>query len=158
MKPCLEIILGMICDRHSSDIRSSAALAVKPLLDAYIYNYNHLHTISRDEACAAIAAIVERLLYAVHGETNKESKSCGMEALRDSLLTLYETGVEDVVGNRSGFIYDVSTVKVDNALLVESIIKECLLQVSESYNRLLLLEASNANNEGLDKDEGAIVV
>ena len=70
------------------------------------------------------------------------------------LLCVYETGTEDVLGNRTGFIYDITLAKVNNAQMIESIIKECLLQVSDSYNRLVAQEASNSGNEGLDKDEG----
>ena len=146
---CKELILNMILDKHSSDIRSSASLAVKPLMEAYIHNMKCIGSIPAAEVIETWKEVCTGLLTAINGEINVECKSCAVEALRDHLCVLYDTGIEDVYGFKSNYL-----LSLQHTVFVEPIVHVCIQTVTEAYQQLLNVESSNVNNEGLDRDAG----
>ena len=146
---CKEILLTMIVDKHSSDIRASASLAVKPLMEAFIHNWKCLGTFNAADVVQVWKEVCNGLLTAINGEINVECKSCAVEALRDHLCVLYDTGIEDIYGSKSNFL-----LSVQETGFVEGMIHVCINSVSESYKQMLTVEAANMSNEGLDKDAG----
>ena len=174
LEPCTKIILDFICDRHSSEIRSASSLAVKPLLEGYAHAANKLQTVTTTELQSVFDLAISRLLVAIHGENNPESRACAVEALRDSLACVYESGTQGAFGYRSGLCCHMSNptptaantpsnssnIAVTSVSVCESILQECLHQCQESIQRIQAKETAMTGSDKADvydRDEGNVM-
>lgn len=174
LDPCLQIILEYVCDKHSSEIRSAAALAVKPLLEGYIHASQKLNAVAAVQLQGVFDQCISRLLLAIHGENNAESRACHIEALRDSLACVYESGTQNTFGHRTGLCCHMSNLtptgissSANNTSdktasggvsVCESILQECLQQCQESIRRIqaheTVMSDSSKKSDVYDRDEG----
>ena len=162
LEPCLKVILEFVCDRHSSEIRSAASLAVKPLLEGYIHAAVKLRTVSPADLQGVCITVISNLVGAIHGEMNADSRACAVEALRDSLSCIYDTGAQNEFGYRSGFCANLSSctpgaTSATPPSVCESVMQECLHQCSEAIARIQTKDAAigSANKTDVfDASEG----
>ena len=151
--PSLQILLAMATDKHSSDVRSSATLAIGKMFDAlthavqlgYIQN-NPAQNISLE---AVLNSCLTKLLEAVREEADSVSRACAAEALRDVLQACYLSGTEAEDGTRSGFAICPSIPAS------EKLVQELLTRCAESLLRRHSKADAIQKNDGYDEEDRA---
>merc|ERR1712000_694093 len=93
----------MVTDRHSSDVRSSASLALSKLFEAALDSCTR-GCLTRDTMQNIMNSCVSTLLGAIKGEVNSVARSCAVESLRDILQACFESGEEMPDGSRFQFV------------------------------------------------------
>lgn len=151
--PSLQILLTMVTDKHSADIRSSATLAVAKMFDAFVHaaqlgfiQNNPAQNISFD---AVLSSCLSRLLESVRDEIDPTANACAAEALRDVLQACYLSGTEAEDGTRSNFLVqpDITTS--------ENLVKEVLTRCAESLLRRHSKYDAIQKNDGYDDEDRA---
>lgn len=151
--PALQILLTMVTDKHSSDIRSSATLAMAKMFDAFVHaiqlgfiQNNPAQNISLD---AVLSGCLSKLLEAVREEADPTARACAAEALRDVLQACYLSGTEAEDGSRSNFLVkpDITTS--------EKLVKEVLTRCAESLLRRHNKNDAIQKNDGYDDEDRA---
>jgi hypothetical protein len=93
---CLDSLLNMVTDKHSADIRSSAALAIVPIFEGFIHGHELGFLNESPDPYGILneilTKIVFKLLENLRGEINTLCRACSAESLRDVLLASYNTG------------------------------------------------------------------
>ena len=147
---CLEAIFPLLFDKHSSDIRSSASLALAKLFDAYVHALSIGKQVSYGRYISlkgVLQSCLERLLECLRGENNHSSRACAAEALRDILQSCYSSGTENLDGTRTDFI-----CSPDSELSMRAS-RELLDRCKESMSRHQQIEAAVRQNEGLESED-----
>lgn len=151
--PSLQILLTMITDKHSSDIRSSATLAMAKMFDAFVHAIR-LGFIQNNPAqnislSAVLSSCLSKLLEAVRDETDPTARACAAEALRDVLQACFQSGTEAEDGTRSNFLLqpDITTS--------EKLVKEVLTRCAESLLRRHSRNDAIQKNDGYDDEDRA---
>jgi hypothetical protein len=128
--PCLETLLKMITDKHSSDLRASASLAISKMfiacLDAIKKNFI---TVKNDELEFVLNTCLLKLLECINGDINATSRSCAVDSLRDILQSCYTSGDETCDG------LFVNFVTKPNLSICEKLVMELLSQCQQSLER-----------------------
>ncbi|CAM9098384.1 unnamed protein product, partial [Ectocarpus fasciculatus] len=144
---CFDAICGIVTDKHSSEARAAASLALAKLFDAALDAVTLGHA-PQAFGVSAMESCVDKMLAAVQGEINPESRSCAATALRDILQSAYEAGgEEDAAG-----VLPASYCKPDIAscaTIAGDILKRC----KESVVRRADKEEAIRRNEGLDDED-----
>ena len=97
----------MVTDKHNSDIRSSAVLALAKVFEAVVdaVKKGFLPPAAANEP---LVSCVGKILESLKNEVNSISRGCAADALRDILLAAYESGEEcPVAATRQGFVCNV---------------------------------------------------
>jgi hypothetical protein len=144
---CFDAISGIVTDKHSSEARAAASLSLAMLFEAA------LDAVKQGAApasfgVAAMESCVEKMLAAVQGEINPESRSCAATALRDILQSAYEAGGEEDAAGVIPPSYckpDISSC----ATIAGDLLKRC----QESVVRRAEKEEAIRRNEGLDEED-----
>jgi hypothetical protein len=151
--PSLQILLTMATDKHSSDVRSSATLAMGKMFDAFVHaiqlgfiQNNPSQNISLD---AVLTGCLSKLLEAVREEADSTARACAAEALRDVLRACYQSGVEAEDGSRSNFAL------LPSVPTSEKLVKEVLTRCAESLLRRHSKADAIAKNDGYDEEDRA---
>lgn len=148
--PTIESLYALTVEKHSTDIRYSAALSLSKLFSAL------LEVIRSGRLSAATVNVSEifhkSLLYlmeALKNEPDHAARFAQAEAIRDLLDAVYLSGVEEVDGNRKhGYVIptfpDTLTKQIVSFLLMEC--AECLIRRNK-------VQESIAGNEALDQED-----
>lgn len=144
--PCLEVTVNMITDKHSADVRSSAALALAKLFEAA------LHGAANNMVAPALlpdimSMSLSKLLENLKGEINATARACAAECLNDVLLACYNSGEERADGSRVN--YAVRPDVNNSTAVAEALLGRC----TESVKRLNDSEATFKGNEGLEAED-----
>eukprot|EP01041_Mallomonas_annulata_P004670 gene4670-9261_t len=146
LTPTLQALLPLITDKHSSDIRASASLAVATVFAAYLDAVAIGHA-SIADAQNALSSILNQLLQSIAGEVNSVSRACAAEAIRDVLLACYESGEESPDGG-----YSSPRCSLDLNTSIE-LSQHLLARCAESVTRRQEKTNAIAQNEGLDDED-----
>lgn len=144
---CFDAISSIVTDKHSSEARAAASLALAKLFDAAL-DAVKIGAAPPSFGVAAMESCINKLLSAIQGEINAESRSCAVTALRDILQAAYEAGGEE---DASGVIPS-SYCKPDidsSATIAGDLLKRC----QESVIRRSEKEEAIKRNEGLDEED-----
>lgn len=149
--PSLQILLTMVTDKHSADIRSSAALAMGKMFAALVHAVQ-LGFLQNDPSRnisleAVFNSCLSKLLEVVREEADLTARACGAEAMRDVLQACYLSGVEAEDGTRSAFLLTPS-VEVS-----EKVVQEVLTRCAESLQRRQTKHDEVHKNEGYDEED-----
>ncbi|KAJ1437419.1 armadillo-type protein [Ochromonadaceae sp. CCMP2298] len=149
--PSLQVLLDLVTYKHSSDIRSSAALACAKMFEAFSHAVqmgfladDPTHNVSLQ---AVLDGCVGKLLEALRDETDITARACGAEAVRDVLQACYTSGAESVMGSRGGFKL------VPGMPLCEGVVRQLLQRCAESLLRREHRLQSIGRNDGLDAED-----
>eukprot|EP01038_Epipyxis_sp_PR26KG_P010303 gene10303-13849_t len=146
--PSLEAIIPMLTDKHSSDIRSSASLALDKIFEAYIHSIKiGITSQSVEEINKILSVCLSKIIECLTGEINQTSRICAAEALRNILITCYNAGDEDVDGSRRNFVIKPDTNQSEQ--LVTKLLSFC----NDSLIRRNQVLSSTQNNEGYDAED-----
>jgi len=148
LMPALEVTLAMITDKHSSDMRASAALALAKLfeavLDAASKGYMDSKTLG-----AVLQSSLNRLLESQRGEINGSARACSADALSDILQACYDSAEEQADGGRNSYSVIVRPDVSNSQIIVSELLERCV----ESVKRRLGREHAFQSNEGLDAED-----
>jgi hypothetical protein len=142
--PSLQSLLTLVRDKHSADLRASAALAIAKMFDASIHAVQCGYPISASpnaptpaqELEVVMNSVLGQLLEAIKKETAETSRSCAAESFRDVLQACYQSGTQTADGNYAGSMVRPS---LETAQIL---IKEVLQQCGDSLRRRKEVEAS----------------
>lgn len=145
---CLETLLVLVTDKHSSDLRASASLAVAKTFDSYLQavKAGFLQTNALEQQ-KVLDACLTKLMECVVGDNNQTSRTCAADALRDTLQACYNSGDESPDGSKQAFVV-IPTLESTSSL-VNGILQQC----GVSIRRRAELEQSVASNEGFDAED-----
>ena len=146
LMPCLQATLPMVLDKHYSEIRSSASLALVKLFEAGV-DATSLGFITSDNLQELLCAILDQLLMAVKGEINASSRICAADALRDVVEVCFLSGTEAQDGSRSQFKAMPSPEWSRNA--VKHIMTKCQESVVRREDKVRAFQ----QNEGLEGED-----
>lgn len=144
---CFDAISGIVTDKHSSEARSAASLALAKLFDAAL-DAVKIGAAPTAFGISAMESCVHKMLAAVQGEINPESRSCAATSLRDILQSAYEAGGEE---DASGVV-PPSYCKPDVGSCT-TIATDLLKRCQESVVRRAEKEEAIRRNEGLDDED-----
>lgn len=144
--PSLQALLPMITDKNSSDIRSSASLALSPMFSATLHAAAN-GFLPRDCLPEVLSACLAKILESLRGEVNPTSRACAAECLKDILQACRESGAATVDGN---FQDPMCTVELT---IAGAIVDELLTHCGDSVQRYRRQEASFHSNEGLEEED-----
>jgi hypothetical protein len=151
--PSLQILLSMATDKHSSDVRSSATLALGKMFEAFVHavqlgfiQNNPSQNVSLD---AVLTGCIGKLAEAVRDEADATARACAAEALRDVLQACVQSGTEAEDGTRSGFAV------VPGLATSEKLVKEVLTRCAESLLRRHSKAEAIQKNDGYDDEDRA---
>lgn len=146
--PCLEVVLNLVTDKHSSDLRISASHAIPVLLKAALDAASRLQILSPQQVQPILEMILLKLTEAIKGEINSTARECAVEALRDAIEVCYESGtLQSVDGSFSNWVCFPSLE------MSISILSELLFKCQESLQRRADKELAILRNEGLDAED-----
>lgn len=145
--PSLEVMLNMVTDKHSSDLRISASQAIAPLFKAVMDNSVRFHQIPTDQVPALLDLVLSKLLETIRGEINSSARESSVEALRDVVEACYESGNQQPDGRYSDW---VCAPTLESSM---AIISELVLKCHESVQRRAEKEQAIVRNEGLDAED-----
>jgi hypothetical protein len=141
--PFLEVLHTMVVDRHSNDLRATAATALHSVFSVIVLARQdgvNLQTMA--------TTILDKLVSALKVEPDPGARSAQAESLRDILCTIYSSGTQLEGGIRvSPFVADLSDEMAFN------ITTGCLLQCAECVIRRNDKESRMNKNEGLDEED-----
>ncbi len=156
--PSLEVLLSMATDRHSNELRSSAALALAKIFPALMRLQKAIaHSSSSTgniDLQSLFTAIMEKLIQALKIEPDATARSCLAESLRDILTNIYEDREE----GEDGVHLKPSSGNVGNVVIISEqtaydITCGCLLSCAECILRRNNKEEEFAKNAGERYDE-----
>jgi hypothetical protein len=147
--PCLEVVLNLVTDKHSSDLRFSASHAIPALFKAALDASCRLQLFPITQMQSLLEMILMKLMEAITGEINATARECAVEALRDVIEICYESGT---VQNSDG-IYSNWQICLPSLDMSLTILKELLLKCQESLLRRGEKERAILRNEGLDAED-----
>jgi hypothetical protein len=101
LQPALQALLPMVTNKHSSDIRSAASLALGKVFEAYVH-CGSKGIISPETQTTAMNVSIGKLVEALKGECNQDARAAAAEAMRDALQVLVESAPERPDGSRDG--------------------------------------------------------
>ena len=149
--PSLQVLLAMVTDKHSSDIRSSATLALARMFEALVHaaqlgyiQDDPSRNISLD---AVLSSCLSKLMESLRDEADATARACAAEALRDVLQACYQSGQEAEDVTRSGFLLRPSVPTC------ERVVKELLTRCAECLMRRQGKEDALRGNEGYDEED-----
>ena len=148
--PSLQILLTMVTDKHSADIRSSATLALGKMFEAFTHAVS-LGFIENDPSRnisldAVLSSCLSKLLEVVREESDLTARACGAEALRDVLQACYLSGAECEDGSR--------TVRLTPSIETsEKVVQEVLSRCAESLQRRQTKWDAIYKNDGYDEED-----
>jgi hypothetical protein len=146
--PCLEVVLNIVTDKHSSDLRFSASHAIPALFEAALDAcHSHSAQLSPDLMQQLLELILTKLTEAIQGEINSTARECAVEALRDVLELCYHSGVEQPDGTY------VNGVCAPSLEMTIAVMTELLQKCQESVRRRAEKEQAILRNEGLDTED-----
>ena len=144
---CFEAISGIVTDKHSSEARAAASLALSKLFEAALHAVK-LGLAPTSFGVSAMESCVNIMLVALQGEINPESRSCAATALRDILQAAYEAGGEEDIRGVPPPSYckpDIGSC----ATITGDLLRTC----QESVVRRSEKEDSIKRNQGLDDED-----
>ena len=146
LDPTIAALLPLVVDKYSSDVRSSASLALSTLVVSYIDAVKKGFK-SKEAGKDALNSIISRLIQCLAGEVNDTTRLCVAEAVKDILTACYESGEETVDGfYRNPIIFlDLS----ESVTLTKQLLSNCAdawSRRTEKYNNLV-------QNEGLEDED-----
>jgi hypothetical protein len=147
LAPCFDIMCKIATDRHSSEGRLHASVALTKLFAAAV-DAVRIGALPAASAVTAMEACVEKLLVVLKDEVNANSRACAAEALSSILVVCIEAGgPEDANGSipPSWCKPDVSSC----ATITADILQRC----QESVVRRAEQERAIKRNEGLDDED-----
>jgi len=149
--PSLQVLVDLVANKHASDIRCSACLAMSSMFDAMLHAIK-LGNLSDDPSCnisleAVLVSCMSRLLDGLRDETDATARLCAAEALRDVVKSCYCSGSEHEDCSWSGFAL------LPPLSLSERVVREVLTRCGESLERRKAREASILSNEGYDAED-----
>jgi hypothetical protein len=142
----LTALLALVTDKHSSDARSSACLALAKTFEAYVHAAQCAFVPSHALA-DVLSACLNKLLESLRGEIQPTCRACAAEALKDVLAGCYGSGQEQVDGSRTSLL-----CRPDEATALE-ITKEVVTRCRDSIGRRQEKEAAFHKNEGLEAED-----
>lgn len=146
--PCLQALLACMTDKHSSDLRSSASLALAKTFEAYMHALQlGVPEVSVETLPAILSACLGKTLECIKGDTNPTARACAAEVMRDILQTCYESGEELPAGGRS------APLCAPDLDIATGIAEELLASCGESIKRRQEKEEAFAKNEGLEAED-----
>ena len=144
--PCVEATLPMVLDKHFSEIRSSASLALVKLFEAGLDSYR-LGFLSQASLQELLEMILNQLLLAVKGEINASSRICAADALRDVVEACFLSGTEAPDGSRGQF-QALPTAEWSTSA-VQHIMEKCQESIVRREEKI----AAFQQNEGLEGED-----
>lgn len=146
LRPSLTALLGMVTDKHSADIRSSASLALANIFGAFLDAFQKSF-ITAAELQEVFTVCMSKLLECVQGEINGTSRACAAEALRDVLEDCYSSGDHAATGARSGFRCgpDLATAT--------AVAQQLLAACGSSLGRYQDKQEAFSRNEGVEEED-----
>ena len=145
--PCVQATLPMVLDKHYSEIRSSASLALVKLFEAGI-DATRLGFLPPAGLQELLESILDQLLLAVKGEINASSRICAADAMRDVVEACFLSGTEAAVdGSRGQFMALPSAAW--SRLAVQHLMAKCQESVVRREDKIRAFE----QNEGLEGGE-----
>jgi len=144
-----QAVVPMLTSKLSSEVRSSASLALAKLFEALLDAYKR-EFVAEGDVIAALSESLTNLLYCLQGETNATARACAAEALRDVLQACYQSGVETVDGSRGEPLCRPDLINCSK------IIPELLMRCSESLSRRREHERAFTSNEGLEAEDRGV--
>jgi len=149
--PSLQVLVGLVANKHASDIRCSACLALSSMFDALLHAKKLGYLCDDPSRNIALETVlvncVSRLLEGLRDETDVTARLCAAEALRDIVRSCYCSGKEHEDGSRSNFELLLPLT------LSERVVREVLTRCGESLGRRKAREDSIFSNEGYDRED-----
>jgi hypothetical protein len=146
LTPLIQVILPMITNKHSADIRSSSCLALSALFDAYIAAVQQQFA-SPESLQEVLSACLGKLLEGLKGEITSTARACAAESLRDILLACHKSGTESPDGTHRDPLC-APTLEVSIAIA-----QELLLLCNDAVTRKQTKEKEFNENEGLEPED-----
>jgi hypothetical protein len=144
--PSLTTLLTLVTNKHSSDVRATASMALAKVFDG-VLDAVEKQFLPSEQLPEILAACLGRLLVALTQDVHGTSRGCAAECLKDILHACYLSGEEGPEGYRSAPMcspgVDIST----------GIMTELLTLSGESLDRYKAITDSFAQNEGLEEED-----
>ena len=144
--PCFQALIPMLTNKHSSDVRSSASLAIAKIFEAFV-DATKKGFIPAADIVSALSQSLSSLLNCLREESNTTSRACASEALRDVIQACYLSGEEAANGSRGE---PLCRPDVDNC---NKIIQDILQRCTESIARRQKRHQDFTANEGLEAED-----
>jgi len=159
----IEVVINMITDKHSSEVRSSASLALSKLFDAAVDSVSKgLPLSATTTATTATTANTDRntlneilnlslnkLIESLKGENNITARGCSADCLNQILTSCYNSSPENVDGSRnSNNVLIKPDIAVSKAIIIE-LLNCCQLSVTRRIEK----ENEFKSNEGLEDED-----
>jgi len=146
LSPCLDLLLVLVTDKHSGDIRSSASLGIGAIFEALV-DGTQQGFLSLEILNNAFNSCVSKLLESLKGEVRSNTRACSAESLRDVLAACYESGVESPDGSRGPAICSPDLSQA--TYLSAEILERCGESLNRRSERMKLFES----NEALEQED-----
>ena len=156
--PAMEVIINMVTDKHSSDVRASASLALSKLFEATVDAVAKGYPLTASgnvhgESAALLAQMLQlclnKLLESLKGEINAAARGCSASCLEEILQVCFDSAEEAVDGSRSAATVLIRPDAANSKIIVTELLTRC----TESVNRRTKFEAAFASNEGLEAED-----
>ena len=146
--PALDAVTTLVTEKHSAEIRSSAASGIGAVFIAAV-DAAKKGFVGVDAISPIMAQCVGKLIESLKGEFKSLTRACSAEAMRDILEACYETGADNADGTRGApaCAPDMSQA----AYLVTELLQCCGDSVARRQERVDNF-ASNEAVEDEDKD------
>ena len=144
--PALEVVLPMVTDKHSHDVRSNSSLAVAKLFEATV-DAVKLGFLDPNVMSSVLEQSINKLLESLKGEINVGTRACSADSLFDILNACYTSGQEQPDGT-----YINALVRPD-AANTAVICEELMLRCGDSVTSRTEQERAFAANEGLEAED-----
>ena len=135
--PSLEVVLPMVTDKHSHDVRSNASLAVAKLFEAAVDAVKK-GFVDPNVMASVLEQSINKLLESLKGEINVGTRACSADALLDLLTACYTSGQEQPDGT---FVNSLVRPDVANSAVI---CEELMTRCGESVTRRAEQERSFA--------------
>lgn len=145
--PCLEIVVNIVTDKHSSDLRFAASHAIPALFEAAIDATRRLETLTPLHLQEIFDLSLNKLVEAIKGEINSSARECAVESLRDIIELSYESGIEQSNGRY------INSLCGPNLEVSINVMAELFVKCQESIQRRSQKEHLIKQNEGLDDED-----
>jgi len=150
LAPCFQAVIPMLTNKHSSEVRSSASLALAKLFEALVDAF-HKNLVTEDDVISALSESLTHLLRCLEGEINTTARACAAEALRDVLQACYLSGSEAADGS-----HDDPLCRPDIEIC-SKIIHELLARCADCLSRHRDHEQAFFANEGLEAEDKGVL-
>jgi hypothetical protein len=158
LEACLQTLLTLSMDKHSSEIRSSSTLALAKIFEAYVDGVLQQHILPNQPAAQrqllndVMIACIGKLADCIRGESNATSRTCATEALRDILQACYLSGETTIECRHFNFLC------LPDIQICSHVTSVVLQQCQETLTRRQAKVKDFERNEALDANEDRSVL